>query len=239
MPSNPSAITPSMTQGLTGRARAVGSPARMTTGRTLDHVAGIYDTLEPLMMMGMDRAITRDVLRYVGSNGGGRILDVGCGTGTLTRTIAAALQDRPGSLVMGIDAAPRMIEVARRKAGGIRNIAFEAAPAEQLPFDDTTFHGAVSTMFFHHIDAELKVRALDEIWRTLRPGGSVLIADVAPPTTWFGSVCAWSGYLLFQQPEIRENIRGVLERAFGQSRFRAWKRRAHYGGYISVYELER
>lgn len=215
------------------------NPAALTSGRTLDHVAGIYDTLEPLMMMGMDRALERDVLQHLAARGGGDILDVGCGTGTLTRAIAARLADQRPSRVTGIDAATRMIAVARRKAAGQGNLMFEAALAEALPFADASFDHAVSTMFFHHINAELKVRSLNEIWRTLRPGGSLLIADVAPPTSWFGSVCAWSGYLLFQQDEIRENIKGVLEDCFPRSPFRAWRRQAHYGGYISVYQLEK
>ena len=94
-------------------------------------------------------------------------------------------------------------------------------------------------MFFHHIDAGLKCRALNEIWRTLVPGGKTVVVDVCAPTTWFGTLCAWAGYVLFQQAEIRENIEGKLEEAFGRSKFRHWRRVAHHAGYVSVYELER
>ena len=94
-------------------------------------------------------------------------------------------------------------------------------------------------MFFHHINAGLKRRALNEIWRTLVPGAKAVVVDVAVPTNTFGRLCAWAGYLLFQQAEIRENIEGKLEEAFDRSRFRQWRTVAHHAGYVSVYELER
>ena len=141
--------------------------------------------------------------------------------------------------MVGVDAATAMIAVARRKAKRLPNIAFEAALAERLPFADGSFDGAVSTMFFHHINADLKCRALDEIWRTLIPRGKAVVADVTTPTNLFGTLCVWAGYVLFQQAEIRENIEGRLEEAFGRSKFRRWRTVAHHAGYMSVYELER
>jgi ubiquinone/menaquinone biosynthesis C-methylase UbiE len=216
-----------------------GNPAHKTSGRTLDHVASVYDLLEPLMMFGMDRVIRREVVNLLSLEGSRRILDVGCGTGTLTRQIACAVPDLQRSCVVGVDAATAMIAVARRKARKLPNIVFEAALAEQLPFTDGSFDRAVSTMFFHHINFDLKIRALNEIWRTLGPKGKAVVADVTSPTNLFGTLCAWAGYILFQQAEIRENIDGKLEEAFGLSRFRQWRTVAHHTGYMSIYELEK
>ncbi|MEI7880760.1 MAG: methyltransferase domain-containing protein [bacterium] len=227
------------TRGIGCLAKLDGNPARQTSGRTLDHVAKVYDLLEPLMMFGLDRVIRREVVAILSLKGSEKVLDVGCGTGTLTRQIAGALPDSEQSCVVGVDAATAMIDVARRKAKRLPNVAFEAALAEQLPFADGSFDCAVSTMFFHHINADLKTRALNEIWRTLVPGGKTVIVDITPPTNLFGTICVWSGYFLFQQAEIRENIEGKLEAAFDRSKFRTWRSVAHHAGYVSVYVLER
>ena len=227
------------TRGIKELPKQPGNPASQTSGRTLDHVAEVYDWIEPLMMLGMDRRIQREVTALLSLRGYERILDVGCGTGTLTRHIAAALSDVNRSFVVGVDAAERMIAVAKRKAAGIPNIAFESALAEHLPFADRSFDLAVSTMFFHHINVDLKLQALNELWRTLAPGGRAIVVDVSPPTSWFGTLCAWAGYVLFQQSEIRENIEGRLEAAFDLSQFQQWRRITHHFGYVSVYELKR
>jgi len=233
------AIDIMMSRGIHCLPKPPGNPAKQTSGRTLDHVARIYDWVEPLMMFGLDGVIRREVLNLLALKGTEKILDIGCGTGTLTRHIARALPHTKTACVVGVDAATAMIAVARRKAERFPHVAFESALAETLPFADKSFDSAVSTMFFHHINTDLKARALAEIWRTLVPGGKLIVADITPPTNLFGAICVWAGYLLFQQAEIRENIDGKLEQAFDQSKFRRWRRVAHHAGYVSVYELEK
>ena len=239
MHSKDSSRTMMMEHGIGCLPLPPGNPASQTSGRTLDHVAGVYDWIEPLMMFGLDRVIRREVIALLSLKGRERVLDVGCGTGTLTREIACALPADQQPCVVGVDAASAMIEVARRKAAMLPTVAFEATLAEQLPFADGSFECAVSTMFFHHINAELKCRSLNEIWRTLVPGGRLIVADVTPPTNWFGAICAWAGYVLFQQAEIRENIEGKLEEAFRLSNFKSCQRVARHAGYMSVFVLEK
>ena len=145
--------------------------AQQTEGITLDHAAGLYDTLAPLMTLGLERRYHRIVIQRLALRGNEKILDIGCGTGTLTRDIAAALSDKQHSCCTGLDAAEKMIEVARKKAEGISNIHFDAAVAEHLPYRTGSFDAAVSTFFFHHIHFELKKKVLAETARVLKPGG--------------------------------------------------------------------
>ncbi len=209
--------------------------ALQTTGRTLDHAAPIYDVLSPLMTFGMERKFRRAAIRLMELGGCETVLDVGCGTGTLTLEIASVL-DRAGRIT-GADAAPKMIEVAQRKAAGVSSVAFDAALAENLPYPDESFDRAVSTFFFHHVDYGLKVRSLNEMHRVLKPGGLAVIVDVDVPTNLWGKICAWSGYFLFQQDEIKENIRGRLREAFGISAFSRWEQISHHSGYITIFKL--
>ena len=212
--------------------------AQQTAGVTLDHAAKVYDLLAPLMTLGLERRYHRIVIQQLALRGDEKILDLGCGTGTLTRDIAAALTDKKKSCCTGLDAAEKMIEIAQRKAADIPNIRFESAIAEKLPHPDSTFDSAVSTFFFHHINFELKKKVLAETARVLKPGGRFIIVDVDVPTTWFGSLCAHSGHWLFQQNEIAENIDGKLRDAFGVSSFK-WKAVSHHSGYITVFELQK
>ncbi len=211
--------------------------APATRGRTLDHAAAVYDTLAPVMTLGQEGRYRRHVLALLALRGRERVLDIGCGTGTLTRCLAAALTDKSESLVVGLDAAPRMIQVARRKGASLPNIRFDVGVAEALAYPDAAFDAAVSTFFFHHLDADLKRRSLRELRRVVKPGGRIVIVDVDVPSNWFGRLCAWSGYVLFQQEEIRENIRGELRRALAETPFGQVRRVSHHAGYITVFEI--
>ncbi len=214
------------------------NPAQRTAGRTLDHAAGLYDILSPMVTLGREPRMHRNVVALLEPGSGCRVLDVGCATGALTTRIARTCAPLGGEVV-GIDAAAKMIEAARRKHGQEPNLSFEAVLAEELPYEDGSFDRVVSTFFFHHVNRELKERALAEMHRVLRPEGRAVVVDVDVPTHWFGRLCAWSGYLLFRQPEIRENIEGVLRTAFDHSAFASWRQVAHQLGYVSTFVLER
>lgn len=212
--------------------------APKTRGRTLDHAAAVYDVLAPVMTLWQEGRYRKAAIRLLELKGSERVLDVGCGTGVLTRQIANKLT-ADSACVVGIDAAPKMIEVARRKAAGVSHIQFDVGVAEKLAYEDASFDCAVSTFFFHHIDAELKRLSLAELHRVLKPGGRLIIVDVDVPSNAFGRLCAWSGYWLFKQEEIRENIEGELRRALADTPFRDVSRVSHHSGYITVFKVVR
>lgn len=215
------------------------NPAHRTTGRTLDHAAPVYDLLAPLMTFGLERGYRKRAIALLDLQGDERVLDVGCGTGTLSREIARTLNVQTGSQVIGIDAATAMIAVARRKGAALGNLSFEAALAEELPYSDGTFDCAVSTFFFHHVEFTLKKKTLAEMRRVLKPGGRVVIVDIDIPDSLFGKLCAWSGYLLFRQEEIRENIHGRLREALKEAGFRSLRLVSRHNGYISIFHLQK
>ncbi len=107
---------------------------------------------------------------------GEKVLDVGCGTGTL----AIEVQQRVGATgrVAGIDPGAQQIARARSKAAR-RNLAidFQIGVIEQLAFPDQTFDVVLSTLMMHHLPASLKRQGLAEIARVLKPGGRLVIAD--------------------------------------------------------------
>ncbi|HPC58243.1 MAG: class I SAM-dependent methyltransferase [Kiritimatiellae bacterium] len=212
--------------------------ARRTAGITLDHAAPLYDWLAPLMTLGSEHRLHRQVVARLALDRPAAVLDVGCGTGALTRQIYDALPADSPRRVCGVDAAEAMIAVAGRKAGPRPGLEFVPALAEELPWPGASFDRVLSTFFFHHLNYGLKIRSLAEIWRVLRPGGQAAILDVDIPYSLFGKLCAWSGYWLFHQDEIAENIRGRLREALEASPWRGrWQIASRHSGYLSLFTM--
>lgn len=118
--------------------------------------------------------VSRHVVALAALAPGERVLDVACGTGN-----AALLAAGAGAAVTGIDAAARLIEVARARAATVIAAAtFVVGDAQDLPFDDGAFDAALSV--FGIIFAPDAGRALAEIVRVLRPGGRALVAVWLP-----------------------------------------------------------
>lgn len=209
----------------------------ITSGRTLDHAAKVYDVVSPLMTFGQERRFSREAIELLELREEEKVLDIGCGTGTLTAKISKRLSQRKKPQVIGLDAAPKMIEVARRKSKHLRNIRFDIGAAERLPYEKDFFDCAVSTFFFHHVNLELKKRSLEEIRRVLKNGGRAVIVDVDTPTNFFGRLCAYAGYWIFEQEEILENIKGKLKESLEQGGFKSCQLVSHHMGYISVFKL--
>ena len=111
------------------------------------------------------------LIRFGGLADGDHVLDVGCGTGSLSFTLPDVARV---AAVTGIDQADVYIEFARRRAGDDRRFSFRQADARALPFADASFDRAFSMLALQFIpDAD---RAVDEMRRVVRPGGTVTAA---------------------------------------------------------------
>jgi len=151
--------------------------APATTGRTIRRWARFYDLVVKLLMLGRESAVRNTTIELAQVVPGERVLDVGCGTGTLT--IAAKAKVGPTGDVHGIDASPEMIDVAKRKAAQKRvDARFQVGLIEELPFPDDQFDLVLSSFMLHHLPGDLKRRGFAEIDRVLKLGGRFLAVDL-------------------------------------------------------------
>src|SRR5919204_4327052 len=138
-----------------------------------------YDLSANLLFFGTRRRSYRTLLNAVGVRAGDRVLDIGCGPGYFARMLAEAVG--PDGSVVGVDAAPEMVEYARRKARRLPNSRFQAATAQALPFPDGAFDVVTSSLMLHHVAKEDRLTSVGEMKRVLRPGGRLLLAEFSIP----------------------------------------------------------
>jgi SAM-dependent methyltransferase len=130
-----------------------------------DGVADWYDRELATAELGLSSQ--QVVLRILGE-GGGRLIDLGCGGGAFAATLA-----KRGWTVTGVDISEDQLRLARE-----RGVEVVRADANELPFDDATFDAAVSV--FTHTDMNDFASALRELARVLRPGGVFVYLGVHP-----------------------------------------------------------
>jgi len=134
---------------------------------------------------------------------GETLLEIGAGTGHWTEWLASF-----GFKITAVDASAGMLEAAREK--NIDNATFRQADAEELPFDDATYHNVVMMATLEFIDNP--DRALSEIHRVLKPGGYFLIGALNPESSTGKKRHedpVFSKARFFNRAELRQRLRMI------------------------------
>ena len=209
-----------------------------TRGRDLNHVAWLYDPVIETLSFGREKKFRELSIKHMSISPLNRILDVGCGTGSLTLLIDSYLS-LPGE-VIGIDAAPKMIDIARTKAFKVKSKAkFSVGVSEVLDFEDNQFDIVVNSMFTHHIDHELKKMTFSEMLRVLKPGGCLITADIDRPTTVWGWIMGWGARYFLIQKELEDNLNGLLPKLMKHAGFINVRKVDHVHGLVSFFKANK
>lgn len=164
-----------------------------------------------------ERAFKKALIRQAGIEPGQHVLDLATGTGTLAIWIK---QSQPLATVTGVDGDPAILSLATRKATEANvSVQFDHAFSQSLPYPEAHFDRAVSSLFFHHLNWEDKQRTVQELFRVLKSGAELHVADWGYPANTL-----MRGMFLFIQlldgfKNTRDNVSGRLIELFEQTGF--------------------
>jgi ubiquinone/menaquinone biosynthesis C-methylase UbiE len=144
------------------------------------------------------------------------VLDLGCGTGTLTIMLKRL---NPRSVVSGLDGDSQVLDIARQKSGGM-NIQWDEGLASALPYSDSVFDRVLTSLVIHHLSTDDKRQAFKEMYRVLKQRGELYVLDFGVPHSFLTGCMA---ILMHRLEEVSDNFDGLLpqfimEAGFGEVR---------------------
>lgn len=152
------------------------------------------------------------LVEAAGPGPGDRLLDLGCGTGTLALMVKRA---EPGARVTGLDADPEILEIARAKAEDEgEDVELVEALSTEMPFEDRSFDRILSTLFFHHLSGADKRRTAAEIVRVLKPRGELHVVDLGHPPDPLMRAAVTTVRVFDGFERTRDNVAGALPAIF-------------------------
>ena len=146
---------------------------RNWVGDQFNKTASDYDRMEAILGFGTGPSYRRRSLLRAGLKPGMKALDIGMGTGLVTRQAAFIVGDP--TCITGLDPSPGMLQSAKLPAG----VKVVEGRAEQIPLPDAEFDFLSMGYALRHI-SDLSV-AFNEFQRVLKPGGTVCILEITPP----------------------------------------------------------
>lgn len=187
--------------------------SRYVSALSLRWLTPFYDALIEGPMSAM--RMRKDLLAQLGDLSGKSILDVGCGTGSFAIMMQ---QTYPEAHISGLDGDPQILEIARRKAERLGLvIEYSEAMSYAMPFPDGSFDFVVTSLMLHHLDRDAKEGTAHEMYRVLKPGGTLLGMDFAEPRSGLGRGMK---RLTRRVERLAENMDGLLPLIFREAGFR-------------------
>lgn len=180
-------------------------------------------------------AFKNALLKQANLNVNQKVLDLACGTGTLSIAIKKRY---PQIEIKGFDVDGEILKIARRKAKlAHADIDFEQGFSDDLPFESETFDCVFSTLFFHHLTLERKHKTLQEILRILKPNGEFHLADFALPRNKSQFVLSKWIRLIDGFETTHDNLRGRLLALMQENGFENVERTGYFKTIIGTIRL--
>ena len=195
-------------------------------------LTSLYDPLIRWFMP--EEQFKRRLLQEARIKPGFQALDLGCGTGTLALMLK---QETPEARVYCIDSDPHVLSIARAKAAESgMEILFQEGMAFNLPYPENTFDRVLTSLVLHHLTTENKKKTLSEIFRVLRPGGELHVADFARPQGLWATV---SSLVVRWLEEAHDNIKGLIPEMIKAAKFTEIEEYANFSTIFGTISLIR
>jgi ubiquinone/menaquinone biosynthesis C-methylase UbiE len=140
--------------------------------------AALVEVLEVRAAEPRQQEMLETYLRWIDFPKRARVLDVGCGTGATTRLLARWPRVQE---IVGVDPSPVFLAKARERAAEHAHVRFEEGDVRALAFDDGSFDVAIAHTCLSHVPGA--EQAFAELFRVVRPGGSLAVFDADYATT--------------------------------------------------------
>jgi ubiquinone/menaquinone biosynthesis C-methylase UbiE len=175
---------------------------------SFDALTPIYDLLSNIFGFGSTQR--KQIIDLLDLKNGQRLLDVGCGTGSL---LVIAKKMYPMIDMIGVDIDQKILEIAKHKSRIQKlEINFVLSGSENMRFAKETFDVVVSSLVFHHLPTNIKIVTLTEIYRILKPNGKFLLVDFGNKNNLLMKIYLYIATIL-HIPEaltLKDNIEGKL-----------------------------
>jgi ubiquinone/menaquinone biosynthesis C-methylase UbiE len=193
--------------------------ARYIPALSFQWLTPLYDPLLKWVMR--EETFKHKLIDQAGILPGMKVLDLGCGTGTLTLMLKRAY---PNASVTGMDGDPQILTLARDKSRGI-NIQWDEGLASSLPYPDAAFDRVVTSLVIHHLTRDDKRRAFKEIYRVLKPLGELHVLDFGAPHSSLARIMI--AYMR-RLEEVADNFDGVIPHFIREAGFGSVSEAEHF-----------
>lgn len=165
-----------MRKGRQSRPPKIGRSTKVKA-RARKYFADVANRWDEMREDFFDETVADSILRASGVKPGTSVVDVGCGTGFLTRQAALLMQGK--GKIVGVDLSASMLEKAKdnlARLGLPEIVELRAGDAEDIPVEDGLADAVVGNMILHHCPRPK--RAISEMTRILKDGGRIAVADL-------------------------------------------------------------
>lgn len=181
-----------------------------------DFLSEYYDLTIKLTMP--EKKFRRRLIDWVNPLSGESILEFGFGT---AQNLILLKERRPEALVQGVDIDPKIKSIAEYKLRKHNlEVPLHLYDGNTLPFADNSFDKVFSSLVFHQLDADTKLRCLKELHRVLKPNGKLIIGD------WGGAKSKWMRFLFYAVQLLdgfkttNDNVNGLLPQFISDAGFK-------------------